>query len=137
MTIEVIKPGVLTTLQDLGRDGFQCLGVPVGGVMDEWSHRVANLLAGNPEGEATLEITLMGPSLQFAQDTLIAICGADLSPRIGEHSVPQRTPVLVRAGSQLQFGRRVTGMRAYLAVHGGFAVEKVTSAGPMSRTPRA
>jgi len=125
MTIEVIKPGALTTLQDLGRRGFQHLGVPVGGVMDERSHRVANLLVGNSEHEATLEITLLGPSLRFQQATLIAIAGADLSACIGEHAVPLEAPVLVRAGSQLNFGRRVFGVRAYLAVHGGFAVPAV------------
>lgn len=125
MTIEVIKPGVLSTLQDLGRVGFQRFGVPVGGVMDEWSHRIANLFVGNPEREATLEITLMGPSLKFTETALIAIAGADLSPRIGDRVVPQGTPVLVRAGSQLDFGRRVAGIRAYFAVHGGFAVAPV------------
>jgi len=125
MNIEVLKPGVLSTLQDSGRVGFQRFGVPVCGVMDEWSHRVANVLVGNSEHEATLEITLMGPSLRFAETALIAISGADLSPRIGEHALPQGTPVLVRAGSQLDFGRRVAGMRAYLAVHGGFAVARV------------
>jgi len=125
MTIEVIKPGALSTLQDLGRRGFQHLGVPVGGVMDERSHRVANLLVGNPEHEATLEITLLGPSLRFQQVALIAIAGADLSACIGEHAVPLETPVLVRAGSQLNFGRRVFGVRTYLAVHGGFAVPAV------------
>ena len=125
MTIEVIKPGALSTLQDLGRRGFQHLGVPVGGVMDERSHRVANLLVGNSEHEATLEITLLGPSLRFQQATLIAIAGADLSACIGEHAVPLEAPVLVRAGSQLNFGRRVFGVRTYLAVHGGFAVPAV------------
>ena len=125
MTIEVIKSGALSTLQDLGRVGFQHLGVPVGGVMDERSHRVANLLVGNAECEATLEITLLGPSLRFRESALIAIAGANLSPRIGEHCVPQHTPVLLRAGSQLDFGLRVFGVRSYLAVHGGFAVPVV------------
>jgi len=125
MTIEIIKPGALSTLQDLGRVGFQHFGVPVSGVMDEWSHRVANLLVGNPEGEATLEITLMGPSLRFTRPALIAITGADLSPHIGEHPVPQETPVFLRAGSRLDFGQRVAGLRAYLAIHGGFAVATV------------
>lgn len=125
MNIEVVKPGVLSTLQDLGRVGFQRFGVPACGVMDEWSHRIANVLVGNPEYEATLEITLMGPSLRFAEPALIAITGADLSPCVGEHAIPQGTPVLVRAGSQLDFGRRVAGVRAYLAVHGGFAVAPV------------
>jgi antagonist of KipI len=125
MTIEVLKPGVLSTLQDLGRAGFQRFGVPVSGAMDEWSHRVANLLVGNPAGEATLEITLMGPSLRFTEPALIAIAGADLSPRIGGHAVPHGTPVLVRAGSQLDFGRRIAGLRSYFAVHAGFAVAPV------------
>jgi biotin-dependent carboxylase-like uncharacterized protein len=125
MTIEVVKPGALSTLQDLGRSGFQHLGVPVGGVMDERAHRVANLLAGNPEGEATLEITLMGPSLRFTEAALIALAGADLSARLGGQPVPLETPILVRAGSQLEFGARIAGMRAYLAVHGGFVVATV------------
>jgi urea carboxylase len=125
MTIEVVKPGALSALQDLGRVGFQRFGVPVCGAMDEWSHRLANLLVGNAQGEATLEITLIGPSLRFSEPALIAITGAELSPRIGEQPVPQATPVLVRAGSQLDFGRRTAGVRAYLAVHGGFAVAPV------------
>ena len=125
MNIDVLKPGALSTLQDRGRSGFQHLGVPVSGAMDEWSHRVANLLVGNDESEATLEITLMGPSLRFGEAALIAVTGADLSPRIGEAALPRNTPVLIRAGSQLDFGKRVAGMRAYLAVHGGYAVAPV------------
>ncbi|MEK9776575.1 MAG: hypothetical protein VW339_10625 [Quisquiliibacterium sp.] len=81
--------------------------------MDEWSHRIANLLVGNDQTEASLEITLMGPSLRFERDTLIAITGADLSPRIGQEPLPQGCPVFVRAGSQLDFGKRVFGCRAY------------------------
>jgi antagonist of KipI len=125
VSIEILKPGALTTLQDLGRRGFQHLGVPVGGAMDSRAHRAANLLAGNAEREATLEITLLGPSLRFLAPALIALAGADLSARIGEYPVPHETPVLVGAGSQLDFGRRVAGVRAYLAVHGGFDVPLV------------
>ncbi len=125
MTVRVLKPGPLSSLQDLGRVGYQRFGVIVSGAMDEWSHRVANLLAGNRADEATLEITLMGPSLAFDETALVAIVGADLSPRIGDAPVPMNRPVLVRAGSQLDFGRRAFGCRAYLAVHGGFAVEPV------------
>ena len=80
MSIRVLKPGPLSSLQDLGRHGYQRFGVIVSGVMDEWSHRVANLLVGNPPQEATLEITLMGPSLVFERDALIAIAG--VGPRI-------------------------------------------------------
>jgi antagonist of KipI len=125
MNVHVIKPGALSTLQDLGRFGYQRYGVIVDGVMDEWSHRVANILVGNPETEATLEMTLIGASLRFDDATLIAICGADLSPRIGEREVPMDRPVLLRAGSQLEFGRRRSGCRAYLAIHGGYDVEPV------------
>ena len=125
MSIEVLKPGPLSSLQDLGRTGVQRFGVIASGVMDEWSHRLANLLAGNGADEASLEITLMGPSLLFHQDALIAIVGADLSPRIGEQPVPMAEPVRVAAGSRLDFGRRVVGCRTYLAVHGGFTVPPV------------
>jgi antagonist of KipI len=125
MTIEVVRPGALSTLQDLGRTGFQHFGVPVGGAMDEQSHRIANLLVGNPQEEATLEVTLLGPSLRFTETALIAIVGADFSPRIGERALPRDTPVLVRAGALLEFARLVRGVRAYLAVRGGFAVDRV------------
>lgn len=132
MSIEVIKPGPLSSLQDMGRAGWQRFGVIASGVMDEWSHRVANLLVGNFASAgaeladtATIEITLMGPSLLFHTQALIAIVGGDLSPRIGERPVPMAQPVLVRAGSRLDFGRRVFGCRAYLAVHGGYEVAPV------------
>ena len=124
-TINVIKPGVQSQLQDLGRFGFQDLGVPVCGVMDEWSHRVANLLAGNAQDEATLEIVLMGPTLVFEAATQIAICGADLSPRLNGEPVPMQQRIEVQAGGQLAFGRRLSGLRTYLAVRGGFEVEPV------------
>jgi biotin-dependent carboxylase-like uncharacterized protein len=123
--IEVLRPGPLSSLQDLGRVGYQRLGVIASGAMDEWSHRVANLLVGNPADEATLEITLMGPLLVFRQTVLLAITGADLSPTIDGMPVPMATPLLVRAGAQLAFGRRRWGCRACLAVHGGFAVAPV------------
>ena len=125
MTIQVIKPGALSTIQDLGRVGYQRFGVVGGGVMDQWAHRLANLRVRNGEQEATLEITLLGPSLRFRQTALIAVCGADLSPRIGEHALPVGRPLLVRNGSQIDFGRRMSGARAYLAVHGGFDVAPV------------
>ena len=123
--IQVIKPGVQSQLQDLGRLGFQDLGVPVCGVMDEWSHRIANLLVGNAQDEATLEIVLMGPSLLFEAATQVAICGADLSPRLNGEPVPMQQCIEVPAGGQLEFGRRVGGLRAYLAVRGGFDVAPV------------
>jgi antagonist of KipI len=125
VSIRVLKPGMLTTLQDSGRNGYQHYGVPVSGAMDMFSHRVANILVGNHEDEATLEITLQGPRLEFDRDTLIAICGGDLSPAIGGAEVPEGKAVRVRAGSVLQFGDCRTGCRAYLAVRGGFDVPRV------------
>ena len=125
MSVRLAKPGALSTLQDLGRFGYQRLGVVVGGAMDAWSHRAANVLVGNRESEATLEITLIGPSLAFGETALIALCGADLSPRIGERPLPLGRPVLLRSGSQLDFGRRQSGCRAYLAVRGGYHVTPV------------
>ncbi len=125
MSLTVLKPGMLTSVQDRGRYGFQHFGVPVSGAMDEFSHRVANILAGNDEDAATLEITLRGPRLRFDDETLVALCGADLSPRIGDDPVPEGKAVLVRAGSVLEFGASVAGCRSYLAVHGGIDVPRV------------
>jgi antagonist of KipI len=125
MAIEVIRPGLLTSIQDLGRRGWQRFGIPVGGAMDPIALRVGNLLVGNEPGAASLEMTLMGPTLRFADDTLIAICGADLSPQLDHVKIPGWRPIWVRGGSELRFGSAVTGCRAYLAVAGGFDVPEV------------
>jgi antagonist of KipI len=129
MSITVLKPGAFSQLQDRGRYGYQRFGVVVGGAMDEWSHRVANALVGNVADEATLEITLTGPTLRFEQRATIAVCGADLSPQVdgpgGNQALPHGRPVLVEAGSRLRFGSRIAGARAYLAVRGGFDVPVV------------
>lgn len=125
VAVEVVRPGSLTTLQDLGRHGYQHLGVPVGGAMDEVSHRLANALVGNPAASATLEITLLGPTLRFQADALVACCGANLSMTIDGQAVPHATAALVPAGATLQFGRRAAGLRAYLAVRGGFSADPV------------
>ncbi|MFT4069143.1 biotin-dependent carboxyltransferase family protein [Paraburkholderia sp.] len=125
MSIEVLKPGALTTLQDLGRRGYQRLGVPVNGVMDERSHRLANALLGNAQSVATLEITLMGPTLRFAVDAVIAVTGADLDAKVDGEPFPRNEAKVVSAGSELAFGKRRSGVRAYLAVRGGFKVDPV------------
>jgi antagonist of KipI len=125
MSIIVLKPGMLSTLQDAGRYGFQHFGVPVSGAMDFFSHRIANILTDNKTDEATLEVTLRGPRLRFERDALIALCGADLSPTIDGVIAPEGKPVRVRAGSVLDFGDSVAGCRTYLAIHGGFDVPVV------------
>lgn len=93
--------------------------------MDPFALRVANLLVGNEEGEGALEITLLGPTLRFEEEALIAICGGHLSPTIDGHPVKEWRPVYVKQGSVLQFRQPVSGCRAYLSVAGGFDVPKV------------
>ena len=125
MTIDVLRPGLLSTFQDLGRVGCQYLGVPVAGAMDERAHRLANLLVGNDEPRATLEITLTGPQLEFRAPACIALCGADLGATLDGAPLPLNRPLVVRAGSRLGFGSRRHGLRAYLAVHGGYRLDTV------------
>ncbi|HWR45609.1 biotin-dependent carboxyltransferase family protein [Sporomusa sp.] len=125
MSITVLRPGLLTTVQDLGRYGYQKYGVIVSGAMDAYSLRVANLLVGNAEGEAGLEITLMGPVLRFERDMLVAITGGDLSPTIAGKPVPLWRPVYIQKGSILKFGHSKSGCRAYLAVAGGYNISSV------------
>jgi len=125
MSIRVLRPGVLTTVQDLGRHGYQRYGVSIGGAMDTLSLRVANSLVGNSERDAALEITLLGPILQFEADALIAICGGSWSPRIGETVIPMNRPVWLPAGTTLALGSAISGARAYLAIAGGIDVPQV------------
>ena len=125
MALKVLRAGVLSSLQDLGRWGYQRFGVPVSGAMDETSHRLANWLVGNRASEASVEMTLAGPSFSTTTDTLVAVCGGDFEPRVNGRPMPHTRPVLVRKGSTLDFGPCRLGCRAYLAVAGGFAVEPV------------
>lgn len=123
--MKVVRGGLLTTIQDLGRRGFQQYGVGRGGAMDRFALRVANRLVGNPAGSAALEITLTGPSLEFERESVIAICGGDLPPALGSDVLPSWRPVRVSKGSTLTFGACVGGCRAYLAVAGGIDVPEV------------
>ncbi len=123
--LKIIKPGLQTTIQDLGRYGYQRFGVIASGAMDSFAHRLANILVGNQENEATLEITMVGPEIQFENETLISICGADLDAKIDDMPIECWKPFLIKKGSVLRFGQAKRGLRAYLAVAGGFDVEKV------------
>ena len=105
----------MTTVQDLGRYGFQSQGINVGGVMDVRSFRIANLLLDNPENEAALEITLIGPTLQFTSDVIIAITGGDFQPTLNGEPVPMYTAVYVHKEDILKFGSALTGSRCYVA----------------------
>lgn len=120
MSITVIRPGLASTFQDSGRHGHQHLGVPVGGAMDQRAHQIANLVAGNAHDTATLEITLSGPTLRFDAPACIALSGADLSPALNGRPAPRGRPLIVHEGDVLSFGERRSGVRCYLACHGGF-----------------
>ncbi len=120
MSLRVLRPGLLTTVQDLGRHGHQNVGLCPGGAMDPVALALANALVGNPAGEAALEITVIGPELEFGETSLVALCGAEFMG-----AFPHNRPVLVEAGSRLNVGRAARGARAYLAVAGGFAVDPV------------
>ncbi|MFN8991656.1 MAG: biotin-dependent carboxyltransferase family protein [Betaproteobacteria bacterium] len=125
MSLRVERAGLLTTVQDLGRHGFQHLGVMVNGAMDELSHRMANALVGNAEDDATLELTLSGPTLRLGCDAVIAVCGADMDARVDGQPLPSWRPARVPAGARLEFGRATRGARAYLAMAGGFDLPPV------------
>jgi len=116
---EVIHQGFLTTVQDLGRFGYRHLGVPVSGAADCWALITANRLVDNELGAACLEITLAGPSLLFSKDCIIAITGADMSPRISGREAPLWESFLCSAGDLLSFGYPRKGCRTYLAIAGG------------------
>jgi biotin-dependent carboxylase-like uncharacterized protein len=116
---EVILPGAFTTIQDLGRYGYQKYGVSISGAMDRFALRVANLLVGNDEGEAVVEATVIGPKLKALGKVRIAITGADLSPEIGGKPLPLWRPLDIPEGGILSFGAPRRGCRAYLAVYGG------------------
>lgn len=119
MELKVLRGGMQTTVQDLGRRGHRDAGVPLSGAMDPFALRVANLLVGNLEGQAALEFTLVGPELEFLQDALVAVTGAECE------NVRSWRPLEVRAGERLDLGACVRGCRGYLAVSGGIEVEPV------------
>ncbi|CAB3718738.1 5-oxoprolinase subunit C family protein [Achromobacter kerstersii] len=126
MSLTVIKPGMLSSFQDAGRNGYQHQGIPAAGAMDERAHRLANALAGNAGAPATLEITLTGPTLRFDAPACFALAGADLGATLNGQDIAPHRPLVACAGDTLAFGARPpTGVRAYLAVHGGFALPAV------------
>jgi biotin-dependent carboxylase-like uncharacterized protein len=124
-SLEILSPGPLTTVQDLGRYGLGRYGVPPSGALDSFSLRVANLLVGNPEGEAGLEITLMGLKVRFLTDLTIALCGGDFQPHLNEEPFEMWRSQVVRNGDTLFLKALGTGCRAYLAVGGGISLKPV------------
>jgi biotin-dependent carboxylase-like uncharacterized protein len=123
--LKVIKSGFYTTIQDFGRFGFRSYGVPVSGAMDNYSSQFANALLGNESSDAIIEITMTGPVLQFLEPTLIAISGANMSPKLNDMSINMNMAIQVESNDILSFGKLKFGIRTYLAVKGGILSEKV------------
>ena len=121
----VLNPGVLTTVQDFGRIGYQQFGVSVSGAMDPRAMRFANLLVGNPENEAVLECTMLGPQLQFDETTIIAVTGGNLGPMLDGQPLKTYCAYKVNAGQTLRFAGLRSGCRAYIAFAGGLDIPEV------------
>jgi biotin-dependent carboxylase-like uncharacterized protein len=125
MAIRVAKPGLSTTVQDLGRPGYYHIGIPLSGGMDRFALRAANLLVGNPQEAAVLEAAFLGPELEFTADATVAVTGAELPPRVNGAERATWTSFIVRKGQILSFGFLKHGARAYIAVSGGVDVPVV------------
>jgi biotin-dependent carboxylase-like uncharacterized protein len=125
MAIKVLKPGLATTVQDLGRPGYYHIGIPLSGGMDRHALAAANLLVGNPEGAAVLEAVFMGPELEFTDDATVAVTGAELPPKLGGTPRETWSSFKVKRGQILAFDFLKQGARAYIAVSGGIDVPVV------------
>jgi biotin-dependent carboxylase-like uncharacterized protein len=119
--IEVLDPGALTTVQDLGRPGWAHVGVPRSGAADAGSLRLANRLVANREDAPALETTLVGPTLRLHGPVLVAITGAPVDARADERPLGMNAPVFLRDGETLHVGTAATGLRTYVAFRGGLA----------------
>ena len=125
MSITILNPGLLTTVQDFGRIGYQQFGVPVSGVVDPRAMSIANILVDNPEDEAVLECTMLGPQIRFNAPNAIAITGGDLGPTIDNQPIPNYAAIRVEAGQVLRFAGLRSGCRAYIAFAGGLDIAPV------------
>lgn len=135
MNAEVLHAGMFTTVQDLGRYQYQQYGVPVGGAMDQTALRIINMLVGNEEDEAGLEITVMGPKILIKKTTLLAIGGANMEPLLNGEAIPLWRPIIAKEGSMLCFGKAQLGCRTYVAFAGG--IDVASSMGSKSTYVRA
>ncbi len=124
-TLTVLTAGLLTTVQDLGREGFGPMGVSASGAADALALRIGNKLLGNPEDAAALEMTLLGGAFQFSAETWVAISGSDFGATLDHQTLATHTVFKVQPGQTLQFGPTKTGARAYLCVRGGLDVPRV------------
>ena len=125
MSLRILRPGLLSTVQDRGRHGLQHLGVVPCGPMDRVALELANALVGNRDGEAAIEFTVLGPEIAFEAEALISLCGALFEAKVGGVPIPANRPVLLPKNSVLSTGRALLGSRGYLAVAGGIATAPV------------
>lgn len=125
MPVEIIEPGLGSTIQDLGRPGYYRYGIPPGGAVDLYSARAANLLVGNDEGAALIESPYLGPRLRVLEDTVLAVTGAEMELRVNGQAAPSWEAIAVREGDEISFGFLTAGARIYIAVAGGIDVPAV------------
>src|ERR1700753_2733506 len=133
MAIKVLKPGLATTVQDLGRPGYYHIGIPLSGGMDRHALAAANLVVANAEGAGALEAVLMGRELEFTDDAMVAVTGAELPPKLDGVARETWASFKVKRGQRLSFDFLKKGARAYIAVAAGFEVPEVLG----SRSPYA
>jgi len=124
-SIIIEEAGMMSTIQDLGRYGYQRFGMPVCGAMDHFSLQLANTLVGNTAGEACIEATLTGPSIRFLDAANVAICGADMQARLNGLQARNNRLISAKAGDLLSFAGLLSGCRSYIAFSGGVEVEQV------------
>ncbi len=125
MAIEVIKPGLATSVQDAGRPGYYNIGIPLSGALDQYALRAANLLVGNEAGAAALEATLLAPELVFRAPAIVAVTGAEAAPKLNGEVRARNESFAVKAGDRLSFDFMRIGARTYIAVAGGIDVPEV------------
>ena len=124
MSIKIIKQGVLTTLQDSGRNGFRSIGIGTGGAADVFAMTVANFLAGNDAACSVMEMNFPAPEILFQKNAMISLTGADFGATKNSHSLPLWKPLFIKKNEVLKFKQPVSGSKAYLAVQGGWQSEK-------------
>ncbi|MEC3907809.1 biotin-dependent carboxyltransferase family protein [Tamlana sp. 2201CG12-4] len=129
--IKVLHSGFYSTIQDLGRNGYQEYGVPYSGAMDQYAASMANALLGNTLDSAVIEVTMTGATLQFQNETCICLTGADMNPKVNDINVLNYKVISIKTGDVLSFGRLKSGFRTYIAVLGGFNTETVMNSRSM------
>lgn len=123
--LKILRPGLLTTVQDAGRFGWYHIGMPPSGAMDQFSYRAGNLLVGNNEGAAALETTFLGPEIEAGADMTLAVTGAPIELRHNGAAAPMWVALAMSKGDRLECGQTIAGVRSYICVSGGIEVPEL------------